>query len=159
LLLARLSASLSADVKRHMSRAATSGFAARALPWLLCLYFGASVLHFVHNAEYLTDYPNLPVWISRASIYFTWCVIFAIGLCGYLLFRRSHILVGLTLLAIYTALGFDGLLHYGRASMSAHTLGMNLTIWAEVVTAALALGAVLRIAASRFAQRLNASNV
>jgi hypothetical protein len=141
-----------------MSRAATSAFAARALPWLLFLYCGASVLHFVHNAEYLADYPNLPVRISRASIYFTWCAIFAIGLCGYLLFCRSHTLVGLILLTIYTALGFDGLLHYGRASMSAHTFGMNLTIWAEVVTAALALGTVLWIAMSRLAQRLNANN-
>jgi hypothetical protein len=97
----------------------------------------------------LADYPNLPVWISRASIYFTWCAIFAIGLCGYLLFRRSHTFVGLILLTIYTALGLDGLLHYGRAAMSAHTFSMNLTIWAEVVTAALALGAVLWIAMSR----------
>jgi hypothetical protein len=33
---------------------------------------------------------------------------------------------------------------------------MNLTIWAEVITAALALGAILWIAVSRLAQRLNA---
>jgi hypothetical protein len=52
------------------------------------------------------------------------------------------------LLAIYTALGFDGLLHYGRAPISAHSFGMNLTIWIEVLTAALALGAVLLVAAS-----------
>ena len=135
-----------------MIRADTSAFADRALPWLLLLYCGASFLHFVHNAEYLGDYPNLPAWISRASIYFTWCGSLAIGLCGYLLFRRSHTLVGLILLAIYTALGLDGLLHYGRAPMSAHTFGMNLTIWTEVVTAALALGAVLWIAARRVVQ-------
>ena len=113
------------------------------------------MLHFVHNAEYLTDYPNLPSWISSASIYFAWCAIFAIGLCGYLLFRRSHTLAGLTLMAIYTSLGLDGLLHYGRAPMSAHSFGMNLTIWTEVATAALALGAVLWIAASLVLQRLN----
>ena len=56
---------------------------ARALPWLLLLYCGASLLHFAHNAEYLADYPNLPAWISRAAVYFSWCAISAIGLCGY----------------------------------------------------------------------------
>ena len=58
---------------------------ARALPWLLLLYCGASLLHFVHNAEFIADYPNLPLWISRKAIYFSWFAIFAIGLCGYLL--------------------------------------------------------------------------
>jgi len=139
-----------------MTRADTSAFARRTLPWFLLLYCGASFLHFVHNAEYLADYPNLPAWISRASIYFAWCAVFTIGFCGYLLFRHGYTLFGLTLLAIYTALGLDGLLHYGRAPISAHTFGMNLTIWTEVVMAALALGAVLWIAASRVLQCLNA---
>ena len=35
------------------------------------------------------------------------------------------------------------------ASPAAHTLGMNLTIWAEDVTAALALGVVLWLAVTR----------
>ncbi len=130
-----------------MSAADTSTFTGRALPWLLLLYCGASLLHFVHNAEYLADYPNLPAWISRASIYAAWCAIFSIGLCGYLFFRRRHTIPGLILLAVYTALGLDGLLHYGRAPHSAHSFGMNLTIWTEVVTAALALGTVLWLAA------------
>jgi hypothetical protein len=112
----------------------------------------------MHNAEYLADYPNLPAWISRAAIYLVWCATFAIGLCGYLLFRRSQSLVGLILLAIYTSSGLDGLLHYGRAPISAHTLGMNLTIWTEVVTAALALGAVLWIAVSRLLPPSSAKN-
>ena len=35
----------------------TSGLAEWALPWLLLLYCVASLLHFVHNAEYVADYP------------------------------------------------------------------------------------------------------
>src|SRR6185295_15035254 len=136
-----------------MTRADRSAIAGRALPWLLLVYCGASLLHFVHNAEYLADYPNLPAWISRTSIYVAWCTIFALGLCGYLLFRHSHTLLGLILLAIYAVLGLDGLLHYGRAPIAAHTFGMNLTIWTEVVTAALALGAVLWIAAGLLVSR------
>ncbi len=122
---------------------------ARALPWLLVLYCGASLLHFDHNAEYVADYPNLPAWISRGSIYGTWLAIFSIGLLGYLLYRGRYALLGLILLAIYTALGFDGLLHYGRAPFAAHTMGMNATIWFEVVAAALAFGAVAWLAVKR----------
>ena len=114
----------------------------RALPWLLVLYCGTSLLHFVHNTAYVTDYPNLPSWISPASVYFAWCTTSAIGLCGYFLVRRRHTLPGLFVLAVYAALGFDGLLHYGRAPISAHTVGMNVTIWAEVVAAAMVFGAL-----------------
>ena len=126
-----------------MNAAAASRIAARALPWLLLAYCATSLLHFVHNAEYLADYPNLPAWISRASVYGVWGGIFVLGLGGYLLYRRGHAVAGLTLLAAYTSLGFDGLLHYGRAPMSAHTVAMNLTIWSEVAAAAVALAAVL----------------
>ncbi len=87
--------------------------------------------------------------MSRASIYSAWCAIAAIGLCGYYLFRRHHPLRGLFVLAIYAVLGLDGLLHYARAPVSAHTLAMNATIWAEVVAAALVLGVVLWLAVLR----------
>lgn len=127
--------------------------AARALPWLLLLYCAASLVHFTHNAEYLADYPNLPVWISRGSIYFAWLAIFSVGLCGYLLYRGRHALPGLILMAIYAALGLDGLLHYSRAPLVAHTAGMNATIWFEVVTATVALCAVAWLAGHRLLRR------
>ena len=146
-------------VRRHVTITGTSASVRRALPWLLLLYCGASLLHFAHNAEYVADYPNLPHWISRASIYFAWSVILMIGLSGYVLFRRNRSAIGLMLLAIYTTLGLDGVLHYGRAAMSAHTFDMNLTIWTEVVTAAVALGAVLRLAAFRLLSRSEARDV
>jgi hypothetical protein len=137
------------NIKRHMATTDTVALADRALPGLLLAYCGASLLHFVHNAEYVADYPNLPPWISRTSIYLAWLVIFSIGLGGYVFYRRRYIVLGLTLLAVYTALGLDGLLHYGAAPVSAHTFEMNLTIWTEVVTAASALAAVLWLGASR----------
>ena len=121
----------------------------RALPWLLGLYCAASLLHFVHNAENLADYPNLPAAITRTLVYATWGGVFLLGVAGFILFRRGHPTLGLALLAVYTGLGLDGLLHYGRASLNAHTLGMNVTIWFEVVAAAMALVTVAWIFIAR----------
>ena len=117
------------------------------LLWLLSLYGLASLVHFMHNAVYLSGYPNLPAWLSRSQIYGAWCGITAVGIVGYTLYRRGHAFVGFCLLILYTSLGFDGLLHYGRAPFAAHTVAMNLTIWSEVAAAALALIAVVTVAA------------
>ena len=118
----------------------------RTLLWLMTLYCAASLLHFTHNAEYLADYPNLPAWLTRSQVYMAWLGVTAIGALGYWVRRASYELVGLALVGTYAALGFDGLLHYGRAPVTAHTTAMNLTIWFEVATAALLLGAVLVLA-------------
>jgi hypothetical protein len=116
---------------------------ARALPVLLLLYAGASFVHFAHNAEYLADYPNLPAWLTRLQVYAVWLGITAVGVLGYCLQRARLRLLGLAFLALYAAVGFDGLLHYTRAPFAAHTGTMNLTIWSEVVAAGLVLAAVL----------------
>ena len=119
----------------------------KTLPGLLALYGLASLVHFVHNAEYLVDYPNLPAWLSRFQIYGAWCGITALGLAGYALYRRGRALIGFSIIAVYAALGFDGLLHYRQAPFAAHTVAMNLTIWSEVTAAVLLLLAVVKIAA------------
>jgi len=121
--------------------------ARRMMLWLLALYAGASLLHFTHNAEYLAQYPNLPASWTRADVYLAWCCVTAVGLLGYLLYCDRFPRVGLTLLAIYGGLGFDGLLHYTRAPVAHHSAGMNLTIWVEVAAAAVFLISVARVAA------------
>lgn len=78
----------------------------------------------------------MPAWLLRWQIYATWIGITAIGATGLLLARRRYPVAGFVLVAVYAALGFDGLEHYALAPVSAHTLAMNLTIWSEVVTAA-----------------------
>jgi len=109
------------------------------LPGLLLLYAATSLLHFAHNARYLADYPNLPPWLSQADVYLSWGALTLLGIAGFVLYRRLHRATGLLLLCVYALIGFDGLLHYGRAPMAAHTAMMNFTIWAEVVAAALLL--------------------
>jgi len=123
--------------------------ASRGLGWLMLLYAATSLLHFAHNAEYLTDYPNLPAWLSRAHVYLAWCAVTLLGVTGYLIYRRAHRSLGLLLLGVYALIGFDGLLHYRRAPFSMHTGMMNFTIWAEVFAATLLLAGVVSIALRR----------
>jgi hypothetical protein len=121
-------------------------------PWLgglLLLYLSASLLHFVHNAEYLGNYPNLPAWLGRADVYVAWLALAAVGAAGWVLYRIGRRLAGLVLIGAYAAFGFDGLLHYTRAPFAAHTPAMNFTIWFEVAAAALLLLGVLTLVARR----------
>ncbi len=112
----------------------------------LLLYLAASLLHFAHNAEYLADYPNLPAWLSRSDVYLVWLGQAAVGIGGYMLYRTGRRLAGLLLIGVYAVLGFDGLLHYTRAPLAAHTAAMNFTIWFEVAAAALLLISVVALA-------------
>ncbi|MGH8242080.1 MAG: hypothetical protein ACRETY_01885 [Steroidobacteraceae bacterium] len=96
---------------------------------LLLLYLAASLLHFVHNAEYLSSYPNLPAWLTRSQVYFAWTGLAAIGVCGFVLYLRGWLSWGLLLIGLYAVFGFDGLLHYSRAPFDEHTVAMNFTIW------------------------------
>lgn len=114
---------------------------------LLLAYGAASLLHFAHNAEFLAEYPNMPAWLTRAQVYGVWLGITAIGLFGALLVRSGYRIAGLAVIAVYAAIGFDGLAHYTRAPLSAHTAMMNATIWLEAIAAALLLAAVLGQAA------------
>jgi hypothetical protein len=111
---------------------------------LAAVYCLASLVHFVHNAEYLAQYPNMPLWLSRPKVYAAWLAITAVGALGLVFVRGRRAVAGFLLLAIYAALGFDGLGHYALASLSSHSLAMNLTIWFEVVAAAALLLAALR---------------
>lgn len=109
---------------------------------LMLAYCAASLLHFVHNAVFLPEYPNMPAWLSSARVYAAWCGVTAVGFVGYWLYRASYRLTGLMTIAVYAALGFGGLDHYALAPVSAHSFTMNLTIGVEVLAAASLLIAV-----------------
>jgi hypothetical protein len=111
---------------------------------LLLAYGAASLLHFVHNAEFLADYPNMPAWLSRAGVYVAWAGLTLVGVLGWFLVSRGYRLAGLFVVAVYAALGLDSLGHYTLAPMSAHTVAMNSTILLEVTAAALLFGETVR---------------
>jgi hypothetical protein len=120
----------------------------RGLGAATLLFALASLVHFTHNAEFIAEYPNMPAGLARGNVYLAWLAMTAIGASGWLCVRRGW-RIGLALLAIYAALGLDSLGHYLLAPMSAHTLGMNATILAEVSAAALVLLEVLKLARRR----------
>lgn len=116
----------------------------RLLFVLLGVYAVASLLHFVHNAEFLDAYPGLPSSWSRAGVYLAWLAMTAVGAAGALLVYRDRKLAGLALLGVYAMFGLDSLGHYAVAPLSAHTAMMNTTILLEVGAAGLVLIAVGR---------------
>ena len=109
------------------------------LPALITLYGAASLLHFVHNAVYIQNYPNLPKWITPLGVYASWCVIAVIGALGYWLYLKVSRAYGLMAIAIYALLGFGGLDHYVMAPIGAHSIAMNATIIGEVSAACVLL--------------------
>jgi hypothetical protein len=123
---------------------------------LMLIYGAASLLHFMHNAVYLHDYPNLPVWLTAAAVVAAWLVVAAVGVLGYLLYSLVSRAAGLMTIGAYAMLGFGGLDHYTAAPMSAHTVAMNLTILLEGVTSAVLLVFVVRSAFALRAQRSQA---
>ena len=118
----------------------------KVLAVLLFAYAGASLVHHVHNAEFLSEYPNMPAWITRPSVYAAWLCETMLGVAGYLILRRGYPAVGLGLIAAYAALGFDAFAHYALAPAAAHTAAMNATIWLEAAAATLVFVALAVLA-------------
>lgn len=118
----------------------------RVLFTLVAMYTAASLLHFIHNATYLHDYPNLPAWITAFGVYAVWCAIASVGALGVWLYRRSIVMPGIVMLGIYALLGFAGLDHYVVAPVSAHSWAMNFTIAFEVLMAAVLFVATILLA-------------
>jgi hypothetical protein len=129
------------EFRSHMLRTMPS----RALPVLLVAFAAASLIHFVHNAEFLADYPGLPQTWTRAGVYGAWLGMTMIGLVGWLLLRAGYHVMGLGLIAVYAVCGTDSLGHYVVAPLSAHTVAMNSTILLEVSAATLLLFESLRL--------------
>jgi len=118
----------------------------------LLIYAAASLLHHLHNAAFVADYPDMSAGLTPGVIYAAWLAATALGAAGYLGLRR-YPLIGCTLLGLYGAYGLGALLHYRLAPPSAHTLTMNATIAVEALTAAILLVGTLALAWRRVRRR------
>jgi hypothetical protein len=114
---------------------------------LFATYVAASIAHFVHNAEFIALYPNMPAWLTREGVYLAWLAISSVGLAGIVAARFGFRALGALLVGAYGGCGLNGLGHYALALCSEHTLVSNVTIWVEAaVGLMLALAAVLNSA-------------
>lgn len=120
---------------------------------LVLVYGAASLLHFMHNAVYVRDYPNLPAWLTSTGIVAAWLAVAAVGALGYFLYARVSRVAGLITISVYAMFGLGGLDHYTIAPVSAHTVAMNLTILLESAASAVLLVFVARSAFGLVAQR------
>lgn len=141
-----------------MQRIGTQAIVPQYLWVLLAVYFAASLAHFVHNAEYIAYYPNMPGWITRESVYVAWLGVTVVGALGLAACWAGLAGIGMLLVGIYGAFGLDGLAHYTLALCSEHTLLANLTIWSEALAGLVLLltSAVLfvRLGSGTSAERL-----
>jgi hypothetical protein len=106
----------------------------RHMWFLLTVYFVASSAHFVHNAAYIAYYPNMPSWITPNRVYLAWLVVTTVGISGLVAVRLQLHAAAAVFIALYGALGLDGLAHYMLAMCSAHTVMTNVTIWSEAIS-------------------------
>jgi hypothetical protein len=106
----------------------------KALIGALIVYAFASLFHHVHNATFLTVYPNLPPSLSVLTVYAAWAAVTTIGVVGFVLLRFKYVAPGLLAIAIYGACGLDGLAHYIVADFASHTPMMHASILMEVVS-------------------------
>jgi hypothetical protein len=107
----------------------------RTLSALLVAFFIASLIHFIHNAEFLADYPGLPKTWTRGGVYGAWAAMTAIGVVGWIVALTRFQLLGLALIVVCSLFGFDSIGHYFVAPVAAHSMGMHVTILAEVACA------------------------
>ena len=70
----------------------------RRIQALLAAYFVATVAHFVHNAEYIAFYPNMPDWITRETVYVAWLAIASVGVAGLVVVRFGWTALGALLI-------------------------------------------------------------
>jgi hypothetical protein len=120
------------------------GSRCRALPIALIALVAATLVHHVHNARFLAEYPNMPGWLSAAAVYGAWLLAALFGVAGYLLLRAGYRRSGALLLAAYGCYGLDALLHYVIAPPSAHSFAMHSTIALEALAGAFLLVVIAR---------------
>lgn len=102
----------------------------------------ATLIHHVHNAEFLEHYPDMPSWLSRAAVYGAWLGATLVGIAGYIFLKNGQRTAGATMLVLYAAYCLDGLIHYALAPMAAHSPAMNVSIWLEAAAGAALLASL-----------------
>lgn len=95
---------------------------------VLLTAFLLSIVHYVDNTVRFDDYTPDPGLITRPSIPLAWLIFTAFGIWGYLQYRRGENARAAIGLAIYSASGLIGPLHYTAVSPSEFDWFQNLFV-------------------------------
>ena len=90
----------------------------RAIGVVLLIAVALSVVHYIDNTVRFDDYSPDPGLITRPSIPLAWFVFSAFGLWGWVQLRKGELAKAALGLAVYSASGLIGPLHYTTVSPS-----------------------------------------
>ena len=95
----------------------------------------SSIVHYTDNYLAFERFPNDGVGpsISDDTVWIAWVLFTAVGVAGYLLYRRGQIRQGAALLAVYSVSGLIGLGHYTASGMSELAWWRHVHIWVDIV--------------------------
>jgi hypothetical protein len=100
-----------------------------------------TAFHFTDNYVSIETYPQ-PDWISRAVVLISWPVFTALGVAGYLLYRREQYTLAHGLLIAYSYTGLSSLAHFLSGSPDEFTTRGLISVFID----GLAGSAVLAVA-------------
>jgi hypothetical protein len=95
---------------------------------VLLTTFLLSIVHYVDNTLRFDDYSPDPGLITRPLIPISWVVFTAFGIWGYLQYRKGEDAKAAIGLAVYSASGLIGPLHYTAVSPSDFDWFQNLFV-------------------------------
>lgn len=114
----------------------------RLLLWLVLANVVASVLHYVDNMVFFSEYPE-PAWMTPHLIDAFWFVMTPFAVAGYVLVRRGFVVWGCVVLYLYAGMSLLVLGHYLYAPIGSLPLRINLLIVLEAALAAALIAYVL----------------
>ena len=101
-----------------------------------------SIVHYTDNYLAFDRFPNDGPGpeVTADSIWIAWLVLTAVGVAGYVLYRRGQIRGGSALLAVYSISGLIGLGHYTAPGTSELAWWRHVHIWVDILCGVAVLG-------------------
>jgi hypothetical protein len=133
-----------------LERTATLDRATTVLRVLLGLAIGITLIHYTDNTIRFDDYTQGdPGIVTRPTIPLTWIALTALGLWGYVRFRRGEVRQAAPLLAAYSVSGLISPLHYTTVSWSDFDAFQNSFVVLDGVLGLAVMGFALWLATGR----------
>ena len=101
---------------------------------IVLLNIVSSILHYIHNIAYFSDYPE-PEWMTPHIVDYFWFIMTPFGLYGVICELKNNIKKANIFLFIYALMSLLSLLHYGVDSEKEITITIHTFIWIESIFA------------------------